>query len=70
LCVYADSPSLRVDYTEKKRLREKRKCPKSKFIRICLKEIFHREKKDEENLFLFLCGLTFPQGRLHREKKD
>ncbi len=25
LCVYADYPSLRVDYTEKKRLREKRK---------------------------------------------
>jgi hypothetical protein len=51
LCVYADGPSLRVDYTEKKRLREKGKCLKSKFIRICLKESFHREKKDKENLF-------------------
>jgi hypothetical protein len=39
-------------------------------MRICLKESFHREKRDEENLFLFLCGLTFPQGRSHREKKD
>jgi hypothetical protein len=39
------------------------KCPKSKLNRICLKERIHREKKDEENLFLFLCGLTFPQGR-------
>jgi hypothetical protein len=44
---------------------KKGKCPKSNFIRICLKERFHREKKDEENLFL-----TFPQGRLQREKKD
>ncbi len=59
---------LRVDYTEKKNT--KRKWPKSKFIRICLKESFHREKKDEENLFLFLCGLTFPLGRFHKEKKD
>jgi hypothetical protein len=30
-----------------KRLREINiKCPKSKLIRICLKESFHREKKD------------------------
>jgi hypothetical protein len=35
---------------------------------ICLKESFHREKKDEKTFLL--CGLTFPQGRLHREKKD
>jgi hypothetical protein len=30
-----------------KRLREQNiKCPKSKFYRICLKESFHREKKN------------------------
>jgi hypothetical protein len=33
-----------------------------------------REKKHKMSqmkiLFVCLCGLTFPQGRLHREKKD
>jgi hypothetical protein len=35
-------------HREEKHLREKKngKCPKSKFIRICLKESFDREKKD------------------------
>ena len=26
-------------------------------------------RKTKINLFVCLCGLTFPQGRLHREKK-
>jgi hypothetical protein len=36
------------------RLKKEKKCKmfKSKFIRICLKESFHREKKDWEQHFL------------------
>jgi hypothetical protein len=72
LCVYADWPSLRVDYTEKKRLREKKTKRKKENVlnQNSLGSASRRAstEKDKENLFL--CGLTVPQSRLHKEKKD
>jgi hypothetical protein len=45
--MWTDLPLGYVDSTERKKAnRKKGKCPKSKFIRICLKENLHREKKD------------------------
>jgi hypothetical protein len=49
-------------YTERKRLREKGKCPKLEFIMICLKESFHREKKDEEKSFFVFMQTDLPLG--------
>jgi hypothetical protein len=48
VCLYSRRASTeKIDRQREKRLREKNvKCPKSKVIRICLKECFHREKKD------------------------
>ncbi len=49
-------PSPRVDYTGRKSLREKRKMSHIKIsLGSAQKESFHREKKDEEKSFLFLC---------------
>ena len=49
--VWNDLPQGQIRQREKG-LREKNvKCPKSNFIRVCLKERFHREKKDSENFF-------------------
>jgi hypothetical protein len=41
-----------INYTERRKNKRKNiKCPKSKLIRICLKESLNRGKKDKENLF-------------------
>ncbi len=49
---------------ERKTKKKKWKCPKSKFIRICLKENFHREKKDWEKPFLGLKENVLNQNAL------
>jgi hypothetical protein len=59
-----DRLSPRVDYTERRKTRRKKgKCPKSKFITgFCIKEGFHREKKDKEKPFCVLMRTYLPQG--------
>jgi hypothetical protein len=42
---YADRLSPGIDYTERRKTKRKRIRPESKFIRIFLKESFHREEK-------------------------
>jgi hypothetical protein len=45
------------------------KCPKSNFIKICLKESFHREKKDEETFFVFMWTDLPPGLITQREER-
>jgi hypothetical protein len=42
---YADRLSPGIDYTERRKTKRKRIRPESKFIRIFLKESFHKEEK-------------------------
>jgi hypothetical protein len=59
-------------YKERKRLREKNiKCPKAKFIRICIKkrENPQREERLRKFFFVFLCGLTFSLGIYTERRK-
>jgi hypothetical protein len=47
------------------RLREKNvKCHKSKFIRVCLKKSFYREKKDLEIFFCVFLLTDLPLGKI------
>jgi hypothetical protein len=46
--------STRIAYTERKKIKRRNvRCPKSKFIRICLRKSFHREKKDKQKKEMF-----------------
>ncbi len=53
-----------------KRLREKNiKCPNENSLGSASRRASTERRKTNINLFVCFCGLTFPQGRLHREKK-
>ncbi len=50
-----------------KRLREKN--PNENSLGSASRRASTEKRKTKLNLFVCLCKLTFPQGRLHREKK-
>jgi hypothetical protein len=63
--------------TQIEKERKNVKCPKSKFIRICLKERIHREKEDLENPFCgyfmlsdFLLRVYYTEGRKTKNKME
>ncbi len=70
---FQDWLSPRLDNTERKKLREKRKVSQIKFFRICLKESFYREQMSLTHgvsIFFDYCTAPATQRKVEGDERD